>query len=131
MDTITREIKLGTIGELLVQLRLLQYNVQAASALKDSGNYLIAKRDRAFRAIEVKTTKTPFFEKNGVSNYFHILAIVKLEGEEDQVYLDRSKIYLIPKECVQEVPSSLHGIQDFAISEELVESLFDENQWVL
>ncbi len=41
MNPISEEIKIGTIGEILVQLRLLQYEVQAAPALKDSGNDLI------------------------------------------------------------------------------------------
>jgi len=37
MNPIKKEIKIGTIGEILVQLRLLQYSVQSAPALKDSG----------------------------------------------------------------------------------------------
>jgi len=31
-------VKTGAFGELLVQLRLLQYDVQAVQPLKDSGN---------------------------------------------------------------------------------------------
>ena len=41
-NPIPKNMKTGTIGELLVQLRLLQYNVQAAPPIKDSGNDLIA-----------------------------------------------------------------------------------------
>jgi hypothetical protein len=37
VNPISPEIKTGTVGELLVQLRLLQFDVQAAQPLKDSG----------------------------------------------------------------------------------------------
>lgn len=55
MNQITVQVKIGTIGELLVTLRLLQYGVQAAPPLKDSGNDLIAVRGMRFSAIQVKT----------------------------------------------------------------------------
>jgi hypothetical protein len=55
-NPITEAIKTGTVGELLVQLRLLQYDVQAAPPLKDSGNDLIALRGFVVRTIQVKTT---------------------------------------------------------------------------
>ena len=44
MNEISPEVRIGTIGELLVQTRLLQRGVQAAAAIKDSGNDLIALR---------------------------------------------------------------------------------------
>ncbi len=49
MNKITDNLKLGTFGELLVQLRLLEFDVQAAPPLKDSGNDLIAIRGTAMR----------------------------------------------------------------------------------
>ena len=55
-NPISYELKVGTIGELLVQLRLLQYGVQAAAPLKDSGNDLIALKGFAIRCIQVKTS---------------------------------------------------------------------------
>ena len=55
-NPITERVKIGTIGELLVQLRLLQYDVQAAPPIKDSGNDLIAVKGEAFRGVQVKTT---------------------------------------------------------------------------
>lgn len=42
MNQVTDKIMTGTIGELLVQIRLLQFGVQAAPPIKDSGNDLIA-----------------------------------------------------------------------------------------
>jgi hypothetical protein len=55
-NPISNEIKTGTVGELLVQMRLLQHDVQAAPPLKDSGNDLIALRGFVVRTIQVKTT---------------------------------------------------------------------------
>ena len=50
-NPISARIKIGTIGELLVQLRLLLYQVQAAHPIKDSGNDLIAVKGEVSRAI--------------------------------------------------------------------------------
>ena len=36
-NPISAAIRIGTLGELLVQLRLLQFEVQAAPPLRDSG----------------------------------------------------------------------------------------------
>ncbi|KKN06483.1 hypothetical protein LCGC14_1076750 [marine sediment metagenome] len=55
MNPIRAETKIGTIGEILVQLRLLQYDIQAAPALKGD----------VFKAVQVKTiTKDNFTFKD-------------------------------------------------------------------
>ena len=41
MNPLRKSLQTGTVGELLVQLRLLQFHVQAAQPLKDTGNDLI------------------------------------------------------------------------------------------
>lgn len=105
MNKITERMKLGTVGELLVQLRLLEFDVQAAPPLKDSGNDLIAIRGTSMRAIQIKTTRA---EEDGfpirvaqLPELYHALAIVKLEGGEDTLYLDQSRIFLIGKDDVK------------------------------
>lgn len=50
-NRLTDNVVIGTIGELLVQTRLLQCGVQAAAPIKDSGNDLIAVKGEAFRGI--------------------------------------------------------------------------------
>ncbi len=96
MNPISEEIKIGTIGEILVQLRFLQYNVQSAPALKDSGNDLIAVRGDIFRAIQVKTSTIGKFSlKDLEKKKYHILALVRLIGENYDIYLDQSKIFLL------------------------------------
>jgi len=70
------------VEELLVQLRLLEYGVQAAPPLKDSGNDLIAIKGREFRAIQVKATRdAKGFDFNGkelAERLYDILALVQL-----------------------------------------------------
>jgi hypothetical protein len=46
---------IGTIGELFSQLQLLEFGVQAAPPIKDSGNDLIAINARNIKFIQVKT----------------------------------------------------------------------------
>jgi len=56
MNSISDRVATETIGEILVQLRLLQYGVQATLPIKVSGNDLIVVNGRTFRAISVRTT---------------------------------------------------------------------------
>ena len=62
MNPLHEDLAKGTLGEIFVQLRLLQYGVQAAPPIKDSGNDLIAIKEGSFKAIQVKTTDKDHFE---------------------------------------------------------------------
>jgi len=53
MNSLSDTFLKGTFGELFVQLRLLQYEIQAAQPLKDTGNDLIAIKGEVFKAIQV------------------------------------------------------------------------------
>ena len=92
---ISNQLKTGTIGELFVQLRLLQYGIQAAPPLKDSGNDLIAIKKECFKAIQVKTTTNGNFSRPKNTIIYHILAVVNLKGNGNKLLLDHSEIYLI------------------------------------
>lgn len=127
MNPITDRIKTGTAGEILVQLRLLEHGVQAAPPIKDSGNDLIAIRGNAFRAIQVKTTTRNVFTKNNLPELFHILAVVQLIGDEDRVLLDQSRIFLVPREHVDAIGTRIEELNDFAMTQVLVNQLFAEN----
>lgn len=59
MNQVTDKILTGTLGELLVQIRLLQCGVQAAPSIKDSGNDLIAVNGKEFRAVSVPDEENP------------------------------------------------------------------------
>ena len=125
-NPISKQIKIGTVGELLVQLRLLQYGVQAAPPLKDSGNDLIAVKGEAFRGIQIKTTTKKKFRWNNLPEHYHILALVRLAGEEENILLDKSQIFLVHREKVDTLSVNEGGLDEFAISQQLVDELFKE-----
>lgn len=122
-NPISPQIKVGTLGELLVQIRLLQFDVQAAQPLKDSGNDLIAIRGEEFRGIQVKTTTKGDFRPQGLPEHYHILALVDLQGEGNEIYLDHSRVFLIPRAVIKNdrLPKDL---QPFRVTQELVDKLF-------
>ncbi len=87
MNPLSEHLHTGTVGELLIQLRLLQYHVQAAPPLKDTGNDLIAIRGSVFKAIQVKTTTGEQVRFEAPDRLFHLLGPVRLEGEGDELHL--------------------------------------------
>lgn len=90
----------GTIGELLVQLRLLEYGVQSAPPIKDSGNDLIAIKGEVVKFIQVKTKLNgPRYSKQ-LPEIYHLLFCVELELGEDggSFLLDESKITVFNKD---------------------------------
>lgn len=82
----------GTVGELLVQLRLLEYGIQAAPPIKDSGNDLIAIRGEVVKFIQVKTEN----RLRDLPKIYHLIAIVDLQyDEKGNLLLDKSKIWIL------------------------------------
>jgi hypothetical protein len=128
MNKITNRLKLGTLGELLVQLRLLEFDVQAAPPLKDSGNDLIAIRGTAMRAIQVKATKIEEegyrFRVDDLPPLYHVLAIVKFEGDETRLHLDRSRIFLLANEDVRNGWCNGDDLNRHALCTEIIDRLF-------
>src|ERR1039457_5467620 len=123
-NPISPELKTGTIGELLVQTRLLQYNVQAAPPLKDSGNDLIAIRESAIRRLQVKTTDLDHYRKPDKEKKYDILAAVRLFGYDQEIFLDQCEIYLIKKEELVRLPLHFSKIPQFKLSPERINDLF-------
>jgi len=125
VNPISEEIRIGTVGELLVALRLLQYGVQAAPPIKDSGNDLIAVKGEVFRAIQVKTTQSSLFTLNRLPNLFHIVALVQLVGEGHSIYLDQSRIFLLEKNQIDRGSYRIETLNEYEMNEHLVNRLFD------
>jgi len=123
-NPISNAIKTGTVGELLVQLRLLQYDVQAAPPIKDSGNDLVALRGLVVRTIQVKTTTDGVPPWPPEERLYHLLAVVRLGGEERELWLDKSDIFLVPKSELKGLARSWEALQPFALSGEHVSKLF-------
>lgn len=124
-NPITENMKTGTIGELLVQLRLLQYGVQAAPPLKDSGNDLIALKGYEVRTIQVKTSTIGIPQFPNLPERYHLLALVRLRGHDETVFLDDSEIYLIPKDSVVNIARTDEGLAQYRLTSALVEALFN------
>lgn len=116
-NPIDPRLKTGTIGELLVQLRLLQYDIQAAPPIKDSGNDLIAMNGFTCVTIQVKTSTTGRFQKPGPDKRYHLLAIVDLQGHDNTINLDNSTIYLIPAEDVSGVSTAISSLTDYEMNQ--------------
>lgn len=115
----------GTVGELLVQLRLLQYGVQAAPPLKDSGNDLIAIRGDIFKAIQVKTTaSSPKLIKQDINRQFHVLAIVALKGEGNDLNLNDSQIFLIEKDQIINGGGKVRNLDECLLTPYRIDSIF-------
>ena len=127
MNPISPELEIGTIGELLVQLRLLQYKVQSAPPLKDSGNDLIAIKGPIIKTIQVKTTtKEITSNMMDLKRAYHILALVLLEGEDNSIYLDSSPIYLLERSIIEDKKYDINDLSPFQLSHQHIEELFSE-----
>lgn len=103
MNEILEDHKTGKVGELLVQLKLLTFNIQAAPPIYDSGNDLIAVNGEVFKAIQVKTESYNAIEGWSVpkrSKNYHLLALVKLGQAPREV--EDAKVYLFKREEIGE-----------------------------
>jgi len=124
-NPISKELKIGTIGELLVQIRLLQLGIQASAPLKDSGNDLVALKGFFVQTIQVKTTSVgdlpswPDHDKQ-----YHLLAVVKLSGFDTTLELDQTEIYLLPKESLSSLKRSWSSLSPYRLSQVLVDKYF-------
>jgi hypothetical protein len=128
MNRITDNLKIGTVGELLVQLRLLEHGVQAAPPIKDSGNDLIAVKEESFRAIQIKTTTGDNFDKPNPERKYHILAVVHLVDDKTTIYVDKSSVFLIPRDQVEASPTRIRDLDRFRMTTDVVTRLFDKDE---
>ena len=116
----------GTVGELLTQLRLLQYGVQAAPPLKDTGNDLIALRGWVIKCVQIKTTKGDTFDLRDLPEKYHFVVLIKLEGEGNDIFLDQTKIFLLTKEEIAKNTYSVRELTDKVLSQDLIDRTFTE-----
>jgi hypothetical protein len=127
MNPLDANLTTGTVGELLVQLRFLQFGVQAAPPLKDTGNDLIAVRGREIRAIQIKTTageQCTFDNRQLRKKLYDGLALVQLVGEGSYLELDNCRIYLMPKEAVTKGCYGTKELNQYLLCSDVVDALF-------
>src|ERR1700687_3383696 len=118
-NPISSALRTGTLGELLVQLRLLQFDVQAAPPLKDSGNDLIAVKGTRFHTIQVKATgghDVPPWP-NPLRSYT-LLAVVRLVGEDRNVLLDASDVFLVAETHLANVNKAWGALEPYCMTPE-------------
>jgi len=58
--------------------------------------------------------------------FYHVLAVVQFVGEGDELYLEDSRIFLIPKERVAKAPRRISKIGEFEISQNHIDFLFPQ-----
>lgn len=105
----------GTLGEILVQLRLLQFGVQAAPPIKDTGNDLVAFYGRTVCTIQVKTSANLISKDRRLPQHYDILAFVLLRSVDGVVELDSSRIFLVPHAAVQGTRRSLASLAEYEL----------------
>lgn len=127
MNPLYATTKQGTIGELIVQLRLLEHDVQAAAPIKDSGNDLIAIRGKEFRAIQVRCTTGETIDKPDVDVLYDILAIVQLPVRKGRFVTCDAEIYLFSKDEVKNISGKVSKYRDHLFSQALINRLFQEH----
>ena len=115
MNELGNTTTVGTFGELLVQLRLFQYGVQAAPPLKDSGNDLIGVKGSVFRAIQVKTRTQDRFDLGDLPDRaYHLLALVALHGRICDASLDATRVFLLSRREVEELGNGNPHVEQLA-----------------
>jgi hypothetical protein len=128
MNPLPFKMTSGAFGELFVQFRLLQFDVQAAAPLEDSGNDLIAVRGEVFRAISVRATTGETFNKPKAERLYHVLAVVRFQKSEvGEVLLDKTELFLVPRHHVAHLPNKVSELSRYQICEELVDAFFPKS----
>jgi len=125
-NPLTEKLEEGSVGELLVIIRLLQYGVQASFTLKDSGNDLIGVKGRSMRTIQVRTSVKGKWKAPKTTKTYGILALVSLKASEQRVELDQSEIYLLSRSEVGDKKSfsDEESLVKFSLSKNRVNALF-------
>lgn len=129
MNPLSPHLLTGTVGELIVQLRLLECDVQSVPTHKDTGNDLLATRGETFRAIQVKTTRSTdgqieFKHRKALTRKFHILALVFLEGQGDRLEVDRSHVYVLARNEVEKGRYSSDELSPYLLTKARIDDLF-------
>lgn len=109
----------------MAQLRLLQYDVQAAPPLKDTGNDLIAIKGLNLKCVQVKTTTGDTFDLRKLPKKYHFVLMVKLEGDGKNIFLDRSEIFLLKKEEITKNRYSVSELTSNVLNKSIINTIFN------
>lgn len=81
-NPLSETVRIGTVGELLSQVRLLELGVQAAPPIKDSGNDLVAILGRQVRFVQIKTKLRGRTYSRDLPDIYDLLFCVDLKFNE-------------------------------------------------
>ena len=100
MNPVTDDVISGKVGELLIQIKLLLNEIQAAPPILDSGNDLVAICGSTIKTIQVKTKEnsTPNWDIRPTEREYDLLALVELAMDPGN--LSDAKVYLLSKDEV-------------------------------
>lgn len=118
----------GTLGELLVQLKLLIFNIESFPPLKDSGNDLIAFFGKSFKAIQVKTKQYCTGWEVPQDRIYHILALVDLDND---LLLDRSRVFMFTRKEAEERRKEIRSgdiDEKFLLTEDRIMNLREQDR---
>jgi hypothetical protein len=125
MNALPPRIKRGTLGELLAQVYLLEYGVQAAPPLRDSGNDLIACRGESIFALQVKTKKKYNFSKGQLPELYHGAVFIVLKEKKGRCDISNPDIYLMTRAEIESASGlGKMAIKPFRISSQRIDSFF-------
>ena len=124
MNPLYATTKQGTIAELLVQLRLLEHDIQAAPPVKDSGNDLIAIRGKTFRAVQVRSTTIEVIDKPKVDVLYDVLAVVQFPTNDGRIVTRDAEIYLFSKDEVEQISGKVSKYRDNLLNWSLLDKSF-------
>ncbi|GAH11508.1 unnamed protein product, partial [marine sediment metagenome] len=77
-----------------------------------------------FKAMQVKSSKNEIITLGKMPRIYHLLALVKLEGYDDNILLDRSKIFLLKKDEVSKKKFYFNKLLGFELSKSRINELF-------
>lgn len=91
------KIKTWTIWELFAQMKLLEYGVQAAPPIKDSGNDLIWINWKVVKFIQIKTAtnRMPSVNRRDLPLIYHLLFLIRLHKENGEINYEKTKIKIL------------------------------------
>lgn len=131
-NPITEKMETGTLGELLVQLRLLEYGVQADRGIIDTGNDLIAIKGKTVKFVQIKTSRHGIPADRNFPNIWDIACLVDLRVDSDGLLLDQSKIYILEKgkdtinELNQDLADKIWACAPDYINDEVIKTKISE-----
>ncbi len=85
---------------------------------------MIAVNGSEFRAVSVRTTTPGNYNKPEADRLYHVLAVVYLVGDDREVSLDGSQIFLIHAEQVATASTDCKNLDRYRFSRQLVEQFF-------